>query len=211
MVSKMEEIIDWDDVDLLQKTISQSKSRADALRKLGYSDKGPISRRKLNKAIKKHNLDISSFTCRTDRWDILPKVIKDCQSMADVLRAVGLRDHGDNHKTAKRYIKEMGLSTDHFVKNKGGSDSVCTDEEIFCKNSKVARHTVKRRIKSKKLLEYKCAKCDNEGRWMNKPLSLHLEHKNGVSNDNRLENLEYLCPNCHSQTSTYGGKNRGVV
>jgi hypothetical protein len=56
-----------------------------------------------------------------------------------------------------------------------------------------------------------CAKgdeCGNDGKWNGEKLSLHLEHKNGVNDDNRLINLTFLCPNCHSQTKTYSGKNK---
>lgn len=44
--------------------------------------------------------------------------------------------------------------------------------------------------------------------WNNKALSLQLDHINGVNTDNRVENLRWLCPNCHSQTDTYGSKNK---
>lgn len=43
--------------------------------------------------------------------------------------------------------------------------------------------------------------------WNGQPLVLQLEHKNGINNDNRLENLAFICPNCHSQTPTYAGRN----
>jgi 5-methylcytosine-specific restriction endonuclease McrA len=56
-------------------------------------------------------------------------------------------------------------------------------------------------------LEYKCANCGIK-EWNNLPLSLQLDHINGVNNDHRLENLRFLCPNCHSQTDTYSGKNK---
>jgi Zn finger protein HypA/HybF involved in hydrogenase expression len=83
------------------------------------------------------------------------------------------------------------------------------DHEIFCENSTYARHNLKRKIIQRKLIEYKCACCDLIDSWNNKKLSLQIDHINGVNNDNRLENLRFLCPNCHSQTETYSGKNYG--
>ena len=54
----------------------------------------------------------------------------------------------------------------------------------------------------------KCCKCGIDS-WMNEPISLEIEHKDGDSLNNKEENLELLCPNCHSQTSTYKNKNKG--
>jgi hypothetical protein len=86
-----------------------------------------------------------------------------------------------------------------------------TNEKMFIVGSTTARHAVKRRLIQENLIEYRCIDCGNTGEWAGKTLSLQLEHKNGISNDNRLENLTFICPNCHSQTDTYAGKNsRGM-
>ena len=80
--------------------------------------------------------------------------------------------------------------------------------EILVKNSKyLNRYRLKIRIVNEGYLEYRCIECNNIGEWNGKILSLHLDHKNGINNDNRIENLRFLCPNCHSQTDTYAGKN----
>ena len=52
-----------------------------------------------------------------------------------------------------------------------------------------------------------CAICGIGPVWCDQPLVLQLDHINGVNNDNRIENLCYLCPNCHSQTPTFAGRN----
>jgi 5-methylcytosine-specific restriction endonuclease McrA len=57
--------------------------------------------------------------------------------------------------------------------------------------------------------EYKCVECGISDSYNNKPITLELEHIDGNSDNNNLENLCWLCPNCHSQTSTYKAKNKG--
>jgi 5-methylcytosine-specific restriction endonuclease McrA len=69
-----------------------------------------------------------------------------------------------------------------------------------------SRYNVKMRLLRSGLLKDECSACGLT-HWRGKRLSLHIDHINGVKNDHRLENLRMLCPNCHSQTETYGGRN----
>jgi len=74
--------------------------------------------------------------------------------------------------------------------------------------NKWLRKALKEHIK----MEYKCTEC-GISEWMNNPITLEIDHINGDNTDNRVENLRYLCPNCHSQTTTYKGRNvnKGVT
>ena len=82
------------------------------------------------------------------------------------------------------------------------------DENVFIKDSTYARGLIKKRILEQKLIPYSCQICENDGHWMGKPMVLILDHINGVNNDNRLENLRFVCSNCDSQLDTYKSKNR---
>lgn len=80
--------------------------------------------------------------------------------------------------------------------------------EILVEDSTYARIHLKRRLIEEKILPYICALCDQEPEWQGQKLVLVLDHINGINNDNRRENLRFLCPNCNSQTSTFSGRNR---
>jgi 5-methylcytosine-specific restriction endonuclease McrA len=51
-----------------------------------------------------------------------------------------------------------------------------------------------------------CYEC-GISKWFGETLALHLDHMNGLANNHRFENLRMLCPNCHSQTETFAGRN----
>lgn len=68
------------------------------------------------------------------------------------------------------------------------------------------RSTIKRRLLDAGILKNACDEC-GISEWRGKPLSVQIDHKNGKPNDHRIENLRMLCPNCHSQTETFGGRN----
>ena len=78
-------------------------------------------------------------------------------------------------------------------------------EELLT-NGPRGRYNIKLRLIAAGLLENSCEEC-GISEWRDGPLSLELHHRNGEKHDNRLENLALLCPNCHSQTDSWGGKN----
>jgi DNA-binding CsgD family transcriptional regulator len=77
-------------------------------------------------------------------------------------------------------------------------------EELLSRSR--ARKHLKGRLVKAGLLTERCAEC-GIARWREQALSLELHHINGDGHDNRLENLTLLCPNCHSQTDSWGGRN----
>lgn len=79
--------------------------------------------------------------------------------------------------------------------------------DILLSTKHKSRGILKKELFKQNLLKNECYECKLQPLWNNKPLIMHLDHINGINNDNRLENLRVLCPNCHSQTETYAGKN----
>ena len=70
------------------------------------------------------------------------------------------------------------------------------------------RRTVKRRLLQAGILKNVCEEC-GLAEWRGKPLAIQIHHRNGNRDDHRVENLRMLCPNCHSQTETFAGRNAG--
>jgi len=141
----------------------------------------------------------------------LRKVMSECNSIKECLLKLGLRAAGGNYKSLIKACNDFGIvikRCDGKVKTKVAVGlNTKTLEEILVENSTYTnRCGIKKKLLKAGLLEEKCNNCGIGPLWNNKPLTLQLEHVNGVYNDHRLENLCLLCPNCHTQTSTFAGK-----
>ena len=150
-------------------------------------------------------------------WSNKEKFIQDLEkstSISDFLINNGLTSGSGNSNTLKKWahihlidLNKFNYQQVNFVKKPRKRKQNYSYEKIFCTESYCDKKTLKKILIKENLIAYKCS-CGLEEFWQGKPITLQLEHKNGDNFDNRLENLEFLCPNCHSQTLTYGSKNR---
>ena len=160
---------------------------------------------------------ISKRAKRSKIWlmptEELMVLTKNSERLGDILKAFNLENKGGNVNTLKRRLNEEGIDYSHIKlgldANKGRTFDIkpLDKDELFRENSPHARETVKRYILKQQLIPYKCAICGFEGQWNGKDLVLVLDHINGISNDHRLKNLRFLCPNCNSQQDTFAGRN----
>jgi hypothetical protein len=138
----------------------------------------------------------------------LKELIANSESYSEVIRKCNLDVRASYIETLKNIITRYFIDADHFnlpgKYNKGRT--YVSNEELFIVNDK-CQHTVKSRIVKEKLIPYVCTECGNGGFYNNKPLVLQLDHINGNNKDNRLENLRFLCANCHSQTDNFTARN----
>ena len=139
------------------------------------------------------------------------KVISESQSFSEVIRTFGFGTAGNNSSTVKQRCMEEGISTGHF---RGNEICLLTLKKeatpwdlVLVADSTYSRRSLKRRLLDEAILKNKCNVCGFSGEWNGKPLKLILDHINGIPNDNRIGNLQIVCPNCNSQLETFTGKN----
>lgn len=141
------------------------------------------------------------------------EAVKSNLSYAGVLRELGLKLAGSNYDTVKRKIKELNLDTSHMTGKAWNQGKRFTPvkvakslKEILVKDSTwVSTYHLKERLLKEGIKEHKC-ECCGRTEWLGKPIALELHRINGIKDDLRLENLQILCPNCHSFTDNYRGK-----
>jgi 5-methylcytosine-specific restriction endonuclease McrA len=145
----------------------------------------------------------------------LEKAVKENVSIAGVLRAIGRSgDSGGMYRNIQKRIKVFGISTSHFtgsVWNKGKTFqkkwNIDNIRELLKKFDSEPPHVrLKKKLLDLGILKNKCRTCGQKPWWCKKLLVLQLDHINGNRWDWRLKNLRILCPNCHSQTETFGSK-----
>lgn len=146
--------------------------------------------------------------------DQLQKILDESNSYADVLRKLGMSEHGANRTTLKKVIDEYGLDLSGINQNrKEWQEKQLKRDRTSCKPlNEVLKNGVSynsdRLIKRLYADGYKEKCCEQCGitNWMGKEITFHLHHIDGNHNNNELSNLQVLCPNCHSQTDNFAGK-----
>lgn len=137
---------------------------------------------------------------------------KSAFSIAQMCRNLGVKPVGGNYRVVKNAIQEYNIDTRHFTGqgwNKGlifKPNNPIPLEDILVKNSTYQSYKLKNRLLKSGLKEHRCENCKRT-EWEGSPIPLELHHINGDNTDNRIENIEILCPNCHAQTEHYRGKN----
>jgi hypothetical protein len=134
------------------------------------------------------------------------------RSYAEALRRLGYRPAGGNPKTLRKYVELWGISTDHFDPRGAVRDSLrranpaAPLEEHLVADSTYSRHALKQRLYEEGLKSPVCEWCGQGDVWMGRRMALILDHVNGRSTDNRIENLRILCPNCAATLDTHCGR-----
>lgn len=138
--------------------------------------------------------------------------VKSSVSYAETLKKLGLQPRGSNYRTLKKYIGKFKINTSHYLgyaarkaRPRPSKPGLPLINYLIINSTFDPKH-LKTRLIRENLLPYRCAMCSIVD-WNSEKLVLHLDHINGINNDHRLANLRLLCPNCHSQTKTYCGKN----
>ena len=138
-------------------------------------------------------------------------------SIAGVLRAIRLHPCGGSYVSIHQAVQRLGIDTSHWTGQAHLRGGVCSWsrkrplDEFLVEHCKGSRHNIKSRLIRDGRLKNQCAICGMKPKWMGKPISLVLDHENGVNDDYRIGNLRLLCPNCNSQTDTFTSRNKSKM
>lgn len=141
-------------------------------------------------------------------------------SCAELCRFFGLSSTGGSVNRLNKIVQKLKFDTSHWTGSLWSKGKTSLDDErvrkksieqIFTEESNASASYVRKLVLTKNLIEYKCASCNLIDSWNGKKLNLQLDHINGKRNDHRLENLRWLCPNCHSQTETFCARNKKKI
>ena len=214
--------------EVLAPLVETSRTLGELIRRLGLPATGG-NYRHISTRIRQAGLDTThfgnkTFAARCDAMapEMLASLVRSATSIAHVLAKLDLPLEGRSHHELTRRIRELEIDSTH-LRGRGWSRGETSathpavkrttarktypDTIAFSENAPpLSGPDLGRRLRAMGW-KYSCTWCGIH-QWRDKPLTLHLDHINGIHNDNRLLNLRFLCPNCHSQTETYGNRRR---
>lgn len=144
----------------------------------------------------------------------IEQFVKDSSSYAQLAKKIGYENSsstGSAYRAVHQMINGLNLDTSHF-KGQGWLKGEAYDNkkyiafEEYIKGDSVQTNKLRRKLLKEGLKEHKCECCQNTI-WNGQPIPLEVHHKDGDKDNNELENLQLLCPNCHALTDNYRGKN----
>jgi hypothetical protein len=130
-------------------------------------------------------------------------------SFSEALRRLGMRPAGGNHMTLKKYAQIWAISTAHFdpAAARIPQRRAIPIEQVLVEHSTYSRRSLKKRLYAEGLKQRACELCGQDEEWQGRRMALIIDHINGVATDNRLENLQIVCPNCAATLETHCGRN----
>jgi hypothetical protein len=137
----------------------------------------------------------------------LRRLVPEVSSLTEILHHFGLRPAGGNHKLLRRWLDRWNIPTDHFAgAPRPGRREPIALEVVLVRGSRYQRSQLKQRLYDSGLKQRRCELCGQDEEWRGARMSLILDHINGVADDNRLENLRIVCPNCAATLDTHCGR-----
>jgi hypothetical protein len=136
-------------------------------------------------------------------------------SYSETLRHLHMRAAGGNHRTLQKYVRLWDISVEHFdpaaARRRALGQPATPLELILIEHSTFSRGHLKKRLFAEGVKQHVCELCGQDELWRGRRMSLILDHINGVANDNRIENLRIVCPNCAATLDTHCGRNKRLL
>ena len=147
--------------------------------------------------------------------DELQRIVNSSNYLSEVVRGLGMIHTGVSYRSLKKRLEEDSIDWSHIPKGNIGRRGIACGgikafdlKDVMIECSTYSTKALKRRLLRDGILKNECSLCPQKSEWNGKPLTMIMDHINGIRDDNRLENLRIVCPNCNIQLETSNGKNR---